>query len=414
MKNFLHKIAYVLVMCAAMSAFTACSDSDNKGGGPLTGTLSVETGSLKFTSGTYSKGFEVKTDGTVGAIQVDVNYKGSETGWITAKVNDGDVVVTVARNTGDARTADVVLSAKGAESVTVSISQKAVFSSDLVGRYTPYVPDPENPIANFFINPVYADMDSEKVPQIDMGFLFGVPGYTWPVTTVTGLANQLVGMMYGGGLTYFDFKDDGTIGAGYRDMLGFDLTAGPTFGPEVEFPNAETLEVLPVDAITYYTKDGKVYFAIDKEYLTYIGQAELEMDLPQIIDTVPGPWDRSDRRLLCHPAQVRGQGWRYDAEGRQGDDDALHAADHFAGRGLPPRRGYRGVARPRIRPDENPGQGAGQLVARRAFQPEPIHRDRHRPYEIGRAATSPSPGRLRKLRNLLFSFVYLVCLNIIS
>lgn len=99
MKNFLHKIAYVLVMCAAMSAFTACSDSDNKGGGPLTGTLSVETGSLKFTSGTYSKGFEVKTDGTVGAIQVDVNYKGSETGWITAKVNDGDVVVTVARNT---------------------------------------------------------------------------------------------------------------------------------------------------------------------------------------------------------------------------------------------------------------------------------------------------------------------------
>jgi len=92
--------------------------------------------------------------------------------------------------------------------------------------------------------------------------------------------------MYGGGLTYFDFKDDGTIGAGYRDMLGFDLNAGPTFGPEVEFPNAETLEVLPVDAITYYTKEGKVYFAIDKEYLTYIGQAELEMDLPQIIDAL--------------------------------------------------------------------------------------------------------------------------------
>lgn len=98
--------------------------------------------------------------------------------------------------------------------MTVAISQKAVFSSDLVGRYTPYVPDPENPIANFFINPVYADMDPEKVPQIDMGFLLGVPGYTWPVTTVTGLANQLVGMMYGGGLTYFDFKDDGTIGRG--------------------------------------------------------------------------------------------------------------------------------------------------------------------------------------------------------
>ena len=64
------------------------------------------------------------------------------------------------------------------------------------------------------------------------------------------------------------------------------MNAGPTFGSEVEFPNAETLEVLPVDAITYYTKDGKVYFAIDKEYLTYIGQAELEMNLPQIIDAL--------------------------------------------------------------------------------------------------------------------------------
>lgn len=47
MKNFLHKIAYVLVMCAAMSAFTACSDSDNKGGGPLTGTLSSARRSSK-------------------------------------------------------------------------------------------------------------------------------------------------------------------------------------------------------------------------------------------------------------------------------------------------------------------------------------------------------------------------------
>lgn len=63
MKNFVHKITCVLVMCAATVAFTACSDSDNKGDGPVTGTLSVETGALKFTSGAYSKGFEVETDG---------------------------------------------------------------------------------------------------------------------------------------------------------------------------------------------------------------------------------------------------------------------------------------------------------------------------------------------------------------
>ena len=48
MKNFVHKITCVLVMCAATVAFTACSDSDNKGDGPVTGTLSVETGALKF------------------------------------------------------------------------------------------------------------------------------------------------------------------------------------------------------------------------------------------------------------------------------------------------------------------------------------------------------------------------------
>ena len=244
----------------------------------------METGALKFTSGAYSKGFEVETDGTVGAIQVDVNYKGAETGWITAKVNDGDVVVTVARNTGDARTADVVLSAKGAESVTVSISQKAVFSSDLVGRYTPYVPIPKIRSLISSSTPYMLIWIRKRCRRSTWVSFF--PGFIMPVTTVTGLANQLVGMMYGGGLTYFDFKDDRTIGAGYRDMLGFDMNAGPTFGSEVEFPNAETLEVLPVDAITYYTKDGKVYFAIDKEYLTYIGQAELEMNLPQIIDAL--------------------------------------------------------------------------------------------------------------------------------
>lgn len=35
MKNFVHKITCVLAMCAATVAFTACSDSDNKGDGRL-------------------------------------------------------------------------------------------------------------------------------------------------------------------------------------------------------------------------------------------------------------------------------------------------------------------------------------------------------------------------------------------
>ena len=55
MKNFVHKITCVLVMCAATVAFTACSDSDNKGDGPVTGTLSVETGALVVAVATCRK-----------------------------------------------------------------------------------------------------------------------------------------------------------------------------------------------------------------------------------------------------------------------------------------------------------------------------------------------------------------------
>lgn len=279
MKNLLHKITCALVVCAAVLSFTGCDDGSEKG--KMTGGLTTEITGLKFTSGAYSKEFEVSTDGVVGAIQADVTYKGSQTGWITTTVEDGDVLVTVARNTGEARTADIVLSAKGAQPVSVAVSQKAVFVSDLIGKYTPNIPDPENPIAEFFITPTYAGEE----PTVDMSFIFG-EGATWPISVVTGLANQMVGMLYGGGLKYFDFKDDGTIGAGYCDLLGFDMAEGPTFGPMVDFPNAETLEELPIDAITYYTQDGKVYFAIDMEYLTFIGQEELGMNLPEIVDAL--------------------------------------------------------------------------------------------------------------------------------
>lgn len=284
MKNYLLKIASFFVVCVCAVSLTACGD-DTKGekDEPVTGNLSTETAGLKFTSGAYAKFFEVDTEGTVGALQVEVSYQGGQTGWITTQVDENDVLITVAKNTGEARTAEVVVSAKGASvPVKVAVSQKAVFASELIGKYVPYAPDPENPIAQFFITPTYDETDPEKLPQIDMGFMFGVPGYTWPITTVAELADQMVGMLYGGGLSYFDFKDDGTIGAGYRDLLGFDMSAGPTFGEVVDFPNAETLEVLPIDAITYYTEGGKVYFAIDKEFLASVSYPG--MDLITIID----------------------------------------------------------------------------------------------------------------------------------
>lgn len=282
MKNYLLKIASFFVVCVCAVSLTACGD-DTKGekDEPVTGTLTTEIAGLKFTSGAYAKFFEVDTEGTVGALQVEVSYQGDQTGWITTQVDENDVLITVAKNTGAARSAEVVVSAKGASApVKVAVSQKAVFASELIGKYGPYIADPENPVADFFITPTY----SGDEPTVDMSFIFGEYGAAYPISGVLGIANQMVGMLYGGGLSYFDFKDDGTIGAGYRDLIGFDMSEGPTFGEVVDFPNAETLEELPIDAITYYTEGGKVYFAIDKEYLAYVGQAELDMDLITIID----------------------------------------------------------------------------------------------------------------------------------
>lgn len=284
MKNFLHKIVFVLILTTAMFAFVACGD-DNNGGGkaPITGTLASETEGLKFTSGTYTKFIDVQTDGTVGAIQVDVTYEGAATGWITTKMDDGDVLVTVMKNTGAARSAKVVISAKGAEAISIPVAQKAVFSSEIMGHYTPKRLAEGQTNADIFVTPTYTGDE----PQINMSFMVeNVPDYTWPITTITSMAQLMGSMAYGDGLHYFDFKEDGTIGAGYSELLEFSMENGFVFGPKIDFPNAETLEVLPVDAITYYTKDGKVYFAIDKEYLKAVGQAELEMDLGAIIDAL--------------------------------------------------------------------------------------------------------------------------------
>lgn len=284
MKNFLHTIACALVACTALVAFAACSDDDEGGNGTgtgeVTGTLTAETSDLEFTSGTYSKVLKVATEGTVGALKWKVAYKGGATGWITPQAVDGGVLVTVEKNTGDARTADVVLGAEGAEPVTVAVSQKAVFVSDIIGRYKPRITEnstPEMQYGDFFLTPVY---EGEE-PTVDLSFILGDYGKAYPMPAVCMIAQQLIQGLYAGGLDYFEFKEDGRIGAGYCELLDF---TNMQFGPVTDFPNPETLEVLPIDAITYFTRDGKVYFAIDKGYLTAVGQQATGMYLPEIID----------------------------------------------------------------------------------------------------------------------------------
>lgn len=245
--------------------------------------VSASVKKLSFTSGNYySKVFMV---------EANVDWVAdTESDWIILdqqmeeESHNGMVTVSVVKNTKSKR--DGVISLKVGEKTIVSIpvTQKEVFSSDLIGLYKPFVADPENPIAEFFITPTYPEGTEE--PEVDVSFIFG-PGAMWPVSVVTSLANQMVGMLYAGGLDHFEFKDDGTFSAGYRNLLGFDMSNGPTYSEEMfTYPSAETLEMIPADAISYYTENSKVYFAINKEYLSQIGQSELETDLTVLIEAL--------------------------------------------------------------------------------------------------------------------------------
>lgn len=244
--------------------------------------LNVNVKELSFTCGNYyTKTILVEAENVSWDVQSDVD-------WITlekeldANSADGKVTVSVKTNTGAARKGSITLSGKDVDPIVVAVSQKMAFTSELIGMYKPYIADPENPIAEFFITPTYPEGTEE--PEVDVSFIFG-PGAMWPVSVVTSLANQMVGMLYAGGLDHFEFKDDGTFSAGYRNLLGFDMSAGPTYSEEVFiYPSAETLEMIPADAISYYTEKDQVYFAISKEYLSQIGQSELETDLTVLIE----------------------------------------------------------------------------------------------------------------------------------
>lgn len=154
------------------------------------------------------------------------------------------------------------------------------FTSDLIGTYHPntFVED-DVKHGDFFINLTYKG----DAPSIDLGFVF--EGFEFPVPDAMSVVSQIAGQFYLGGLDYFQFKDDATIGAGYHEFLSFDLNDGVQFDPAViDYPNDETLQVVPADAFTYYSKGGKVYFAVDKSFLKKVGESELQIDLIQQID----------------------------------------------------------------------------------------------------------------------------------
>lgn len=286
MKNLMHRIALALAACAAALALNACTEEGTEPK-PEPGTLTTQTEQLSFRSGTSSQLIDVKAVET-GELVVEVTYEGTAADWITTAVQADGVLVTVAKNPAEARTAKVIINAENAaQALSVPVSQKEVFESELIGKFSPKL-DEENstdefPYGDLFIN--YEWTDPANSPTLDLSFMdpTATEPIALPLDFIIPIAQQMVQQLYYRGLTFFEFKDDGTIGAGYCEMIDF---LNLEFSEEKLFPNPETLAVLPADAITYFTQEGKVYFAIDKKFLSAVGTAELEMDLLPIIDEI--------------------------------------------------------------------------------------------------------------------------------
>lgn len=264
----------LLAVATTAFTFTACNDDDKQDQGKLT----PETTEFRFTSGTYSKVLAVEAE-HVSSYAADVVYEGSETGWVTPEVQQAGVKITVQPNTSStARSAKLVLSAAGAQNVTVSISQKAKFASELIGSYVPKW-DQEAYDFGFFLSTEWNEKGAPVLMLGDTEIVWELVEYMLP---------QMVGVYYAQGLVGLDFLDDGRVGAKYRSVTlenGLESIFVPTFGEEVlSFPDAATLPMVPVDAISYYTQGGKIFLAVDKQFIAKVDPGTLGTPIATMID----------------------------------------------------------------------------------------------------------------------------------
>lgn len=277
MKNIFMRAAMLLAVGAMGFAFTACNDDDKQDQAKLT----PETTDFRFTSGTYSKVLAVETE-HLSSYSADVVYDGSETGWVTPVVQEGGVKITVQPNTASTkRSAKLVLSAPGVQDVTVAITQKAKFVSELIGNYVPKV----NTAAYDFGLVLSTEWNDNGAPSLplngdkDNAIEWGLVEYMLPM---------MVGAYYAQGLVGLELLDDGRVGAKYRSVTlenGLTDIFNPTFGEEVlSFPDIETLPIVPVDAISYYTQDGKIYLAVDKQFISKVDPGTLGTPIAAMID----------------------------------------------------------------------------------------------------------------------------------
>lgn len=156
---------------------------------------------------------------------------------------------------------------------------KKPFESDLIGAYVPAMQpeDTQGIYGDIFITPTWKD--PENVPKVDLSAIFQ---QSVGIDFLLMMTSSMIPMMYAGGLDHFDFNNDGTFAFGYRELEDF---ANMKFSEKVyTFPGSETQELIPAGAITYYTQNGLLYFAVSKQFLTKIGQEKLNMDLTEIVN----------------------------------------------------------------------------------------------------------------------------------
>lgn len=264
----------LLTVAATAFTFTACNDDDKQDQAKLT----PETTDFRFTSGTYSKVLAVDAE-HVSSYTADVLYNGSETGWVTPEVQQGGVKITVEPNTASSpRSAKLVLSAAGIPDVTVTISQKAKFSSELVGSYVPK--------ANGFY--ISTKWNEKGAPALTIGKDENGDPIQIMWELVEGFGPYIVSGYYNGGLVGLDLLDDGRIAAKYHPVhFEEDMSniLAPDFGKEtLMFPDPVTMPIVPVDAISYYTQGGKIFLAVDKQFISKVDPGTLGVPIVTMID----------------------------------------------------------------------------------------------------------------------------------
>lgn len=271
MKNLFTKAAVLLTLSLCTVSLVSCSDDEDPA------VLKPKADAMNFTSGTYSKSLPLEMS-NISDWNVDVQYSGSETGWVTAEKKADAVLVKVDPNSGStARSATLILSAPGAPEVSVPVSQKAKFSSALTGSYKP---DAEKGSYGFHF---VAEWDAQKgAPSLTMGET------ELPWVLIESMLPQIVGIYYVQGLVGLDLLDDGRLVAKYHEVIlknGIESILDPTFGTEtLTFPDAVTMPEVPVDVVTYYTQNSQIYLAADKYFINQVDPGTLGVPICSYID----------------------------------------------------------------------------------------------------------------------------------